>query len=151
MDRNTVLYWGQTAGASLMAFWGGFALVFQILAVAMAVDILTGIGASIVNSKLDPNISMRGITRKAMIWCTVWFAEWLGQAVPIVLSNGTQLYLPLGQAVAIFYIGHEGLSILNNLAWSGITEPGFLRKLLERFVAYKGVSEPKNEVREPSP
>lgn len=75
--------------------------------------------------RLSSEIGFNGIMRKAAIMCLVA----LGHVVDIVI--GAQV-AQLG--VIFFYIGNEGLSILENCVKLGVKTPDFIKDSLEQIM-----------------
>lgn len=87
----------------------------HLLALLMAVDILTGIAKAIKNGNLWSRKSLFGYARKLLIFAV------------IILANVIDQILGLGGAITysavVFYIANEGLSIVENLAQLDILIP----------------------------
>lgn len=90
----------------------------DLLAVLMAVDIVTGILKAIKEKRLRSRAALYGYARKVGVFGV------------IILANIIDIVLSLNGAVAIctvlFYIGNEGLSIVENLAQVGVKVPSII-------------------------
>ena len=105
----------------------GYNDAIPLLLAAMCIDYLTGITAAYVFKRqhpksrrgLDSRVGALGIAKKVMILTIVVFAHIIDQAVA---WDGIQA------VVTWFYIGNEGLSVVENAAKAGVPLP---RKLLD--------------------
>lgn len=128
--KNGVLAAAATVGAFVARALGGWDAAMQVLVALMAVDYLTGVLVAAVWQKsdksetgaLDSKAGFRGILKKGMILLLVWLAVLLDGA----LGTG---YIRM--AVILFFIGNEGLSLLENLGLMGVPFPSFLQRALE--------------------
>ena len=111
--------------ASYALGWNG---VLEALLCAMVLDYLSGLLAAYINPhmKLDSRRGFRGIGKKIMILSLAHFADYAtGQTVV--------------QTIAVwFFLGNEGLSILENAANAGVPVPEKLKKTLEQLKSEKG-------------
>lgn len=109
--------------ASYALGWNG---VLEALLCAMVLDYLSGLLAAYINPhmKLDSRRGFRGIGKKIMILLLVSLAHFADGATGQTVV----------QTIAIwFFLGNEGLSILENAANAGVPVPEKLRKTLEQF------------------
>ena len=104
--------------------WVGLNPLFQALIVLMALDIVTGMLSGYVAKQLNSDVSLRGVTKKALILLVVAGAS-------VVAPHVGEL--PLAEVVAAFYIAHEGLSIIENLGEAGLPVPQVLRDALAKL------------------
>lgn len=103
--------------------WNG---ILEALVFAMAIDYSSGLLAAYINPgmKLDSRKGFRGIAKKIMILLLVSLAHFVDQATG-------QTFV---QIVAIwFFLGNEGLSIVENAANAGLPIPQKLRDTLEQL------------------
>lgn len=95
----------------------------HLLALLMAVDIVTGIAKAIKNGNLWSRKSLFGYARKLLIFAV------------IILANVIDQILGLGGAITysavVFYIANEGLSIVENLAQLDILIPANIAEKLK--------------------
>lgn len=98
----------------------------EALCVMMVLDYVTGMLAAYISPMLKLNSSrgLRGICKKIMILVLVVVAHELENAsgVPAVQS-----------VVVWFFVGNEGLSIVENAAKAGVPVPERLRETLEQL------------------
>ena len=129
MNDNRILKWGFAWAATVAQFlFGGWSLPMQMLIAFMVLDYLTGVGAAFVGKRLDSAVGARGIAKKAGVMVVIAMAHLLDQAVGIEAPV-------LQTAVTWFYLGNEGLSILENLGLIGVPIPEPIRASLSRLKA----------------
>lgn len=105
---------------------GGWQLLLTILAVFMLIDISTGIINALIKRKLTSAIGYKGFLKKATIMLVIILANWLDM---LTISE-----VPVFKTIAIyFYIGMEGLSILENLDQIGVPIPKAIRKYVNQI------------------
>jgi toxin secretion/phage lysis holin len=109
---------------------GGWDAALTVLACMMVIDILTGLAVAAIfkkspkteGGKISSAASFKGITKKVVVLVLVGLAVQLDRMMKVDYVRNL---------VIIFYIGSEGLSILENLVLMDIPFPGFIKKLLE--------------------
>jgi toxin secretion/phage lysis holin len=111
-------------GTAASALLGGWDMWLQILVYFVIADYLTGVLAAFCLKKLSSEVGARGIAKKVFIFLLV------GIAYQIDMLAGTEL---VRVAVCAFYIGIEGLSILENAGKLGIPLPEVLTSALEQM------------------
>ena len=115
-------------GFSYLIGWND---VIEALLVAMAIDYITGILAAYINPDMQLNSQrgFKGICKKIVILLLVALAHELDRATgqPAVQS-----------LVVWFFLGNEGLSIIENAAKAGLPIPQKLRDTLEQLTDKKG-------------
>lgn len=110
-------------GIPLAFLFGSWTPLMGILLVFILIDILTGITKGFYRRELRSRNMSQGMIRKAMIVVVVIIANMLD----IAMFGG----LPVAKsAVITFYIGMEGLSILENLAQMDVQLPEFIERYL---------------------
>ena len=121
-----------SAIGTVLTYFMGWDDAVEALLVPMVLDYITGMLAAYINPNLQLNSErgLRGICKKIMILMLVVVGHELEKAVGI----------PAVQSVVVwFFIGNEGLSIIENSAKAGIPVPQKLRATLEQLSAEKGV------------
>jgi toxin secretion/phage lysis holin len=111
-------------GTAASALLGGWDMWLQVLVYFVITDYITGILAAFYLKQLSSEIGAKGIAKKVFVFLLV------GIAYKIDLLAGTQL---VRIAVCSFYIGIEGLSILENAGKLGIPLPDLLMDALEQM------------------
>jgi len=115
---------GIKAAASVALFWSGLHLLYQLFAILVVVDIVTGVLASLVNGqKLSSDVSWKGGIRKVLKAISIGLAAYLDPYVGA----------PLGALVAGYWCADEGLSIIENYARAGLPLPRELQNVLRSF------------------
>lgn len=124
--------WGAIASAvgTLCSYILGWNSVLEALIFAMGIDYLSGLMAAYINPrmKLDSRKGFRGIAKKVMILLLVSLAHFIDRATG---QNIIQL------AVIWFFLGNEGLSIIENAANAGLPVPKKLKDTLEQLAKEK--------------
>ena len=120
-----------SAAGTTFAYLIGWNNTIEALLLFMLIDYITGILAAYENPDMKLN-SMRGfhgICKKIMILLLVVVAHELEKAAGI----------PTIQSLVVwFFIGNEGLSIIENAAKAGVPIPAKLRDTLEQLTKEKG-------------
>lgn len=134
MDYNAVKN-GVLAALAAVGSWiansmGGWDASLQVLVALMVADYLTGVLVAAVWHKSSKSSSgtlnsvsgFKGILKKCMILMLVW--------IGVLLDNATGANY-IRMAVILFFIGNEGISLLENLGLMGVPFPEFLKRALE--------------------
>ena len=123
----------ETGTSVLIGIIGGFlsycfdiSPMFNVLLWAITLDLLIGVMASFVNEKLTFNSKKvhKGIVKKCIILALVAFSHQLDIMLQLDVICRT---------VTCFFIGNEGLSILENVGKCGIPLPKILENSLEQL------------------
>ena len=117
-------------GAFVTNALGGWDAVLRLLVAMMAADYITGLAVAAVfkrsnkseSGTLDSKAGFRGLVKKCAIILLVYIAVQLDAAI------GTHY---VRSAVVLFFVGNEGLSLLENIGLMGVKYPAFLRNMLE--------------------
>lgn len=96
------------------------------LAVCCLIDYVTGVLLAGFRHELSSSIGFKGILKKAGIFCLVC----LGHLVDTVIIKEGAVFR---SAMIFFYIGNEGLSILENCVGMGLPVPNKLRVILQQL------------------
>lgn len=133
--------WGTATGAAGVAseyFFGAWNAALEALVWAMAIDYLTGVLAAYINPQLmlDSRTGFRGICKKILTLLLVSLAHFVDSA------TGQQIVCT---AVTWFFLGNEGLSILENAAKAGVPIPDRFRQTLQQLSTEK--TERKDDVK----
>lgn len=112
-------------GTGLSALMGGWDGPVKALLFFMCFDFLSGFAAACKEKRLDSQVMFWGGVGKGMVLLLV--------AAGVVLDSLLGLPEPYCRlAVIWFYIGREGLSILENYGRLGLPLPAFLGEMLEQ-------------------
>ena len=132
------------AGAFLANAFGGWDAVLKVLIAMMAADYLTGLAVAAVWHKsnksssgaADSRAGFQGLVRK----CAILLLVYIG----VLLDAATGAHY-IRSAVALFFIGNEGLSLLENVGLMGVKYPKFLADMLEALRDRGDGGEPKDK------
>lgn len=133
MPGHIEMTWGSitgVVGVVTMYLFGGWSDVLEALVVAMVIDYISGIFAAYINPKLALNSQkgFRGIVKKLMILLLIALAHFLDRAL------GESYIFTV---VTWFFLGNEGLSIIENAAKAGLPVPKRLEDTLEQLTHEK--------------
>lgn len=120
-----------TIGIKLLGGWDG---VIYALCMVMMLDYISGVACAIKCRKLSSSMGIDGIIKKVMILCMV--------ALAVVVDDVTGATGAVRLLVILFYIGMEGVSILENMVRYGVDVPDKLRELLVQLHAGEKKYEP---------
>ena len=128
--KNVILIMIATLGSILAEAFGGWDSFLKALVMFMAVDYITGMTVALVFHKsqktksggASSQVGYKGIVKKVCMLLLV------ALAVRVDEISGTNY---IRNATIFFFLGNEGLSIIENLALMGIKYPDFLKKALE--------------------
>ena len=122
------LEWGVIVSflGSVFSFIFGYKIVVEAFLVAMCIDYVSGIIAAYVNPEMALNSQkgFKGICKKITILILVSLAHFIDLAT-------SQNFIHI--VVTWFFLGNEGLSIVENAAKIGVPIPEKLKKSLEQL------------------
>ena len=130
--KNTVLVCLATVGAFISHSLGGWDAAMQVLVALMVADYITGVLVAAVWHKSSKSSSgtlnsvagFKGLLKKCAILALVW--------IGVLLDNATGVNY-IRTAVVLFFIGNEGLSLLENIGLMGVPYPACLKNALEQL------------------
>ncbi|MBQ7220815.1 MAG: phage holin family protein [Synergistaceae bacterium] len=109
-------------------FFGGLDGFFKVLLTFAIIDYFSGLSvAAWVKHNISSTIGFKGITKKCLMFSFVGIAHILDK----YLLGGTRA---LRTAVCLFYIGNEGISIIENADLLGVPFPKILK---DKFLGMK--------------
>jgi toxin secretion/phage lysis holin len=120
---NTIV---AVSGTAFTYILGGWDKVLIILVLFMAIDYITGLIGATMQQKLSSSVGFKGILRKTTIFLVLIVAVLLDR----LLNEGTWVFRTL---VCYFYIGNEGISILENAGKCGVPLPEKLVNILAQL------------------
>lgn len=123
MDRRDYIF--GALGAVLGSFVAAIHPIVWMLLAAQTLDFASGVIAAAVTGQLDSDRGWRGIGRKALTWSVI-ASVYLAQ---VALGEPA----PMAAVVCGFYIGIEGVSVLENAARAGVPVPPILTQMLARL------------------
>ena len=128
--KNTVLAVLAAAGSAIAQALGGWDMALKVLVCFMVLDYATGWMVAAIWHKsgksktgaLSSDAGFKGLAKKCVILALVWMGALLDQATSSDFAR---------DAVCMFFIANEGLSILENTAVMGIPYPAFIKNMLD--------------------
>lgn len=128
--KNIILAILAGMGSILAETFGGWDAFLKALVMFMAVDYITGMAVALVfhksqktkNGGASSEVGYKGIVKKICIFLLV------ALAVRVDKISNTHY---VRNATIFFFLGNEGLSVIENLALMGVPCPAFLKKALE--------------------
>lgn len=128
--KDSVLAGIAAVGAFIANILGGWDAMLKVLVAMMAADYITGIivagifkrSDKTATGKLSSDAGFRGLVKKCAILLLVY--------ISVLLDNATGAHY-VRSAVLVFFIGNEGLSLLENIGLMGVEYPKFLKDMLQ--------------------
>ena len=135
MDKFTkmfkVIFGGIVTAVS--AFLGGMDGIMYALLAFITIDYITGVAVAVKRHKLSSEVGFWGLVRKVCILALVGVAHYIDC---YVMQSGDVIRT----VAAMYYIGNEGISILENCGNLGLPLPP---KLIAVMAQIKGKGEEK--------
>ena len=119
MDKLKIILGGIITAVS--GFLGGMDGIMYALVTFVSIDYVTGVMAAAKKKELSSEVGFWGIVKKVCIIALVGVAHF----VDIYVMQSGDVFRT---AVALYYIGNEGLSLLENIQALGVVLP---KKLVE--------------------
>ena len=107
-------------------FFGGLDGFIKVLIACTIIDYITGVCRAGSEGKISSSIAFKGIARKIVMFFLVGIAHIINKH----MLGDTQA---LRTAVSLFYIGNEGISIIENAEKLGVPIPKFLHGKFLKF------------------
>lgn len=128
--KNWVLATVAALGSLVANSLGGWTADMKVLVFMMGADYLTGFLVAALwqrsnksrTGALDSKAGFRGLCKKGVILLLVWLGVLLDEAIGVSYVR---------TAVILFFMGNEGLSLVENIGLMGIPFPDFLKEALE--------------------
>ena len=133
--KNVILLVLAAVGTGIAKALGGWDSAMTTLIIIMAADYITGIMIAAVwqrspkssGGALESRAGFKGLCRKVLILLSVLIANQLDISLH---SPGM-----IRTAVILFFIGNEGLSVIENMGIMGVPLPDIVRKSFEQLKA----------------
>lgn len=124
-------------------FWGGRDGFLMVLLAFMVIDHLSGFAAGWKEHKLSSDAGFTGLMRKGIILAFVGMAHLLDTYIfkDTVIGQAEAIR----NAVCIFYIANEGMSIFENAERLNIPVPAFIRDRLSNLKKLSAGKEKEKE------
>ena len=131
--KNAILFILSLIATTIATALGGWDVALQTLVGIMVADYVTGLliaavwkkSNKSVNGALDSRAGLKGLFRKGGILIIIYIAVRLD----LLLS----LSGVVRTAVIMFFIGNEGLSVIENMGIMGLPLPDIVKKSFERL------------------
>lgn len=128
--KNGVLGAIALFGGAVAHQLGGWDAGLKVLVAMMAADYITGLLVAAVwkrspkseSGTLDSKAGFKGLIKKGLILLVIWIGTLLDAA------TGADYIRTM---VVVFFVGNEGLSLLENVGLMGVPYPAFLKKMLD--------------------
>ena len=128
--KNVVLGAVALVGSAVANALGGWDAALEVLIALMAADYVTGVLVAAIwqrsskseSGALDSRAGFKGLCKKCVVLLLVWIAVLLDRVLGVDYVR---------TAVVLFFIGNEGLSLLENIGLMGVPFPAFLKNALE--------------------
>ena len=128
--KNGVLAALAAVGSGIANALGGWDAAMKVLVALMVADYLTGFLVAAIwqrspkssSGALESKAGFKGIVKKCAILLLVFIGVMLDDALGMDYAR---------MAVIIFFVGNEGLSLLENFGLMGVPYPAFLKRALE--------------------
>ncbi len=130
--KNIILITFASLGSVLAETFGGWDSFLRALVMFMAVDYITGMTVALVfhksqkteNGGASSRVGYKGIVKKISMLLLVALAVRMDEI------SGTHY---IRNATIFFFLGNEGLSVMENLALMGVKYPKILKNALEEI------------------
>lgn len=127
--KNTSLILLASVGGAIFQLFGGWDALLKALIICMAVDYVTGILVAALgksnkseSGRITSNAAISGIIKKGVILLVILVVAQLG------IGTGTEF---IRDSVILFFIGSEGISIVENAGLLGVPMPAVLQQWFE--------------------
>ena len=144
MKWNTASYLASAKWltAIIAATWLGFPVAVQAMVIMMGIDFATGLIKGISTKTIDSDISIKGLLKKIATCAAILIIHLLdGYILPLLGVNAMEIGLE--KVFAIYICFNEVLSIIENLAESGVSFPSVVISVLA--TAKKSVAAPATQ------
>src|SRR5690606_24641134 len=123
------------AGTWVISLLGGWNITLQLLLFLMVFDFITGILAAGKNKSIDSDVMLWGGVRKIIVLAVVALA---GLLDTFFMSHGLTANPLIQTASYFFYLGREGLSLVENLGKLNVLVPDAVKDKLAQLKGTKG-------------
>lgn len=114
------------AGTFASSVLGGWDMALKLLVFCLVADYVTGVLGAVRTRTLNSEVMFWGGLRKAIIIGVIAFSV----LMDAMMGNSTPVFRMLA---LYFYIGREGLSIIENLGVLGVPLPAFVEKVFDQL------------------
>lgn len=110
---------------TIVYFLGGWDVALQTLLIMISLDYVTGLLKAIRNKKLNSHIGLKGIIKKVGYLIIV--------VVSVLLDRTTGNTGAIRTLVIYFFVGNEGISIVENWSEMDLPIPKVIKEALEKM------------------
>lgn len=107
-------------------FFGGFDGFIKVLLTFSIIDYFTGVVVAYTENKISSKIGFKGVLKKFVMFSLVGLAH-------IIDKNFLGDSAAIRVTVVLFFVGNEGISIMENAYALGVPFPKVLRSHFEQF------------------
>lgn len=111
---------------AVSGFLGGMDGIMYALLAFITIDYITGVAVAVKNKKLSSEVGFWGLVRKVCIIALVGVAHF----VDVYVMHTGDIFRT---AIALYYIGNEGVSLLENMGNLGVPLSKKLKEVLEQL------------------
>lgn len=130
--KNTVIGGLGIVGSAIATIWGGLQVGIQVLVIFIAIDYICGLivagifkkSGKTENGALESRAGWKGLVKKVFTLVLVFVAYQIDR---LAIGGGSFIT----DAVVIFFVANEGLSIVENTGLMGVPYPEAIKKALE--------------------
>lgn len=121
---------------TFISFLGGLDNLLIVFLMAMLFDWITGLIRAVKENEMSSSIGHKGVVKRMLIVMLIVFAVALDKLLSTennmlnILNHN--INLSLRNVMLIFYIGNDGISMLENLEQIGVPFPEKLRSVLKQ-------------------
>ncbi|WP_312907197.1 phage holin family protein [Tissierella praeacuta] len=108
-------------GGVITTILGGWDMLLKTLVGLVIADYILGVTAAGMNKRVDSSVCYPGIFKKVMLFIPIGICYSLDQLFGTEMLRNVSIW---------FYIGNEGISIVENLGKAGVPIPKFLGEAL---------------------
>ncbi|WP_313757085.1 phage holin family protein [Tissierella sp.] len=108
-------------GGGITTILGGWDMLLKTLVGLVVADYILGVIAAGINNEVNSSVGYKGIFKKAMLFIPIGICYSLDQLFGTEMLRNVSIW---------FYIGNEGISIIENLGKAGVPIPKFLGEIL---------------------
>lgn len=111
---------------AISGFFGGMDGIMYALVAFITIDYITGVAVAVKRRELSSEVGFWGLVRKACIVALVGVSHF----VDVYVMHTGDIFRT---AIALYYIGNEGISLLENIGNLGVKLPKKLIDILEQI------------------
>jgi len=111
---------------AVSGFLGGMDGIMYALLAFVTIDYVTGVAAAFKRHELSSEVGFWGIVKKVCIISLVG----VGHFIDVYVMRSGDVFRT---AIALYYIGNEGISLLENFSRLGVVYPKKIKKFLKQL------------------